>query len=130
MKKYGLAYCGLDCDSCSAFIATKNNDDELRRKTAEEWTRDYSQYFGGRILKAEDMNCCGCRSEAKALFIGCSMCPIRKCAKEKGVRSCAYCRKLDSCEMIKGFFSCHEQAKQNLYALRAKRLANPRRNAD
>jgi len=35
MKKH-IAMCGLDCSSCNAFIATKINDDGLRKKTAEE----------------------------------------------------------------------------------------------
>ncbi|GEM_PF-1574542 len=30
-----MAICGLDCGSCPAFIATKNNDSELRIKTGK-----------------------------------------------------------------------------------------------
>lgn len=30
-----IAYCGLDCEKCDAFIATKNNDNLLREKTAK-----------------------------------------------------------------------------------------------
>ena len=30
--------CGLDCENCAARIATVNNDDELREKTAKEWS--------------------------------------------------------------------------------------------
>jgi hypothetical protein len=120
MKKQELAYCGLDCDSCPAFIATKNNDNILRQKTAEKWTQEYGKYLGGRVLTPEDINCRGCRSKTKVLFVGCSICPIRKCAKEKGVKSCVFCRDFDKCEMINGFFSCHEQAKQNLRALQVR----------
>ncbi|MEG1806496.1 MAG: DUF3795 domain-containing protein, partial [Clostridia bacterium] len=29
MKKM-IAYCGLDCEKCDAYIATINNDDALR----------------------------------------------------------------------------------------------------
>ena len=32
-----IACCGLDCENCAARIATVNNDDELREKTAKEW---------------------------------------------------------------------------------------------
>ena len=33
-----IACCGLDCENCTARIATVNNDDELREKTAKEWS--------------------------------------------------------------------------------------------
>ena len=32
-----IAYCGLDCEKCDAHIATVNNDDALREKTAKLW---------------------------------------------------------------------------------------------
>ena len=28
----------MDCENCAARIATVNNDDELREKTAKEWS--------------------------------------------------------------------------------------------
>ena len=31
MKKL-IAFCGLDCEKCDAYIATKNNDQALREK--------------------------------------------------------------------------------------------------
>ena len=34
-----IAYCGLDCAACEARLATVNNDDELRIKVAEEWSK-------------------------------------------------------------------------------------------
>ena len=30
-----IACCGLDCRKCDAYIATMNNDDNLRKKTAD-----------------------------------------------------------------------------------------------
>ena len=33
-----IAYCGLDCETCEARLATVKNDNELRRKVAEEWS--------------------------------------------------------------------------------------------
>ena len=29
-----IAYCGLDCERCEARLATVNNDEALRRRTA------------------------------------------------------------------------------------------------
>ena len=33
-----IAYCGLNCDTCEARIATINNDDNLREKVAKKWS--------------------------------------------------------------------------------------------
>ena len=33
-----IAICGLDCEKCDAYIATKNNDQALREKTAKLWS--------------------------------------------------------------------------------------------
>ena len=33
-----IAYCGLNCETCNARIATIQNNDELRRKTAKLWS--------------------------------------------------------------------------------------------
>ena len=33
-----IAHCGLDCSKCDAYIATINNDDELRESVAKLWS--------------------------------------------------------------------------------------------
>ena len=32
-----IAYCGLDCEKCDAYLATIHNDQALREKTAKLW---------------------------------------------------------------------------------------------
>jgi hypothetical protein len=63
MKEVELAYCGLDCEKCPAFIATANSDDALRQKTAVKWASLYAEILAqvGMIeaLKAGDINCKG-----------------------------------------------------------------------
>ena len=34
-----IACCGVDCAVCDAYVATRTNDDALRRTTAERWAR-------------------------------------------------------------------------------------------
>jgi len=117
-KSLALGYCGLNCAACPVFIATTKNDDELRRKTAEEWSKLYAEFLGGKPLKPEDMNCEGCRSGNNG-YIGCKTCPIRACSREKGFDTCAGCGKYETCVMLNGFFSQHhEQAKENLDRIR------------
>ena len=43
-----LAYCGINCGGCGAFLATKNNDNAQRIKTAEEWSKQYGHLQTGR----------------------------------------------------------------------------------
>ena len=55
MTKNNLGCCGLNCKECPVFIGTVNNDDKLRQKTAEEWSKLYAEYLG-KDLNPEDMN--------------------------------------------------------------------------
>jgi hypothetical protein len=119
MEKIPLAYCGLDCSTCPVFIATANNDVNLKLKTADEWSKLYSEYTGKKELSLEDMNCQGCKSSNNTLFVGCINCPIRKCSMAKNRISCADCAEYESCEMLNGFFTTAPQAKDNLDAIRA-----------
>lgn len=34
-----IACCGLDCEACEARLATISNDNALRAKVAEEWSK-------------------------------------------------------------------------------------------
>ena len=40
-----IAICGLDCEKCDAYIATKNDDQELREKTARLWSAEMRTSF-------------------------------------------------------------------------------------
>lgn len=91
MRQY-IAICGLICSKCDAFIATKNNDNKLRRKTANEWTERYKKTKRNRPpLKPEDINCEGCLSDGP-IYLYCRQCKIRKCGLEKGLKNCQECK--------------------------------------
>src|SRR4030042_277805 len=81
-----IGYCGIDCSVCPALTAHKNNDDELRKKTAAEW----SKMFEAEI-KPEDINCIGCSVEGRHITYCESMCEIRPCARAKAIATCAEC---------------------------------------
>jgi len=85
-----IAICGLNCSECEAFIATRNDDDELRRKTAEDWTRRYEvRKYGRPPLIPDDINCLGCHSDT--VFQYCLVCEVRKCGLEKEIKNCGEC---------------------------------------
>ena len=75
-----IAYCGLKCHECEAFLATLKNDNKKRKEIAELWSKEYNA-----DLKPEDINCTGCLSEGEGLFSNCNICEIRKCAVEMKV---------------------------------------------
>ena len=75
-----IGYCGLDCEKCDAYLATINDDQVLREKTAKLWAE-----LNNAPILPEHINCEGCRANgAKTVFCE-HMCEIRKCALEKRV---------------------------------------------
>lgn len=84
-KEKMIAFCGIVCTDCPAYIATLNNDDELREETAKKWSSD--EY----PIKKEDINCDGCPVVGKRVMDFILSCKVRKCGLEKGVENCAYC---------------------------------------
>ena len=46
-----IACCGLDCGKCEPRLATINNDDKLKKKVAEEWSK-----LNGIEITAEMIN--------------------------------------------------------------------------
>ena len=105
-----IACCGLECSKCDAYVATKNNDDGLRRNTAENW----SKMFNANI-EAKDINCLGCGSEV--LFSHCFECDIRKCNMDKLQENCSKCDDY-ACERINDFFNMAPETKNVLDSLR------------
>jgi hypothetical protein len=93
-----LAYCGITCTDCGAYVATQNNDDAKRKEVAEEWKKQFNA-----DIKPEDINCDGCLSDTGRLVGHCYVCEIRKCGSEKGVVNCAYCDDY-ACDKLEQFF--------------------------
>ena len=52
-----IGYCGLDCEKCHAYIATINNDQDLREKTAKLWAK-----LNNTPILPGHINCEGCRA--------------------------------------------------------------------
>ena len=107
-----IAYCGLNCTECQAFIATQNDDDEKRKETAETWSKQFNQ-----DIKPEDINCDGCTTETGRLIGFGNFCEIRKCAQEKSLENCAYCNDY-GCQKLEKFFEMVPMAKDSLEEIR------------
>lgn len=111
-KEKMISVCGITCSECPAFIAKRTNDNELRKKTVGEWSSDEFP------LTPEDINCNGCIIGGE-VFKYCTMCEVRKCATEKGVKTCAHCAEY-SCDTLEGLWEFLEisQAKEALDELK------------
>lgn len=105
-----IACCGLDCESCDARVATVTNNNELREKTAQEW----SKLNGIPEITADKINCMGCRVDGvKTVYCG-DMCEIRKCVNKKGFNTCGDCKELNKCKIVGAIFEHSPEAKENL----------------
>ena len=103
-----IAYCGIDCNKCPAFIATVENDDQKRKETSVMWSKMFNVN-----IDPKEINCNGCQTDG-ALFSHCKVCEIRKCGMDKGTENCGKCKEFDGCSKIQDFIKMVPDAKQNL----------------
>ena len=108
-----LAYCGLDCGECEAYIATQNNDRSGLEATAKKW----AQQFGAKDASADMCICDGCSTGKRNSSAHCVTCAIRLCASGRGVVTCAHCGDY-GCTTLQQFFAFAPVLKQKLEAIR------------
>ena len=109
-----IAFCGLDCEKCDAYIATKTDNQALREKTAKLWAE-----LNNAPILPEHINCEGCRmGGAKTRFCS-TLCEIRKCVKSKGFETCGNCPDKDTCPKIAPIWQSSPQARKNLEEAKA-----------
>jgi hypothetical protein len=111
-----IAYCGLDCAACNAYIATRDNDDALRAKTAAEWSKMFGHEF-----KPEEIHCTGCTTDGRHVGFCDTMCEVRKCAHPRKVSTCAACPDYACATLTAHFQHMPAEAKARLEAIRARR---------
>lgn len=106
-----IGYCGLDCEKCDAYIATVNDDQALREKTAKLWAE-----LNNAPILPEHINCQGCRVDGVKTVFCDSLCPVRQCAAQKGVTTCGGCPELETCPALGEIISGNAEALENLKA--------------
>jgi len=107
-----IAYCGLDCSKCDAYLATQTDSDDSRIEVAKKWSALYHAE-----IKATHINCDGCKSKGRKFFHCENTCEIRKCCISKGVDHCAACNEY-VCENLAGFVKFAPEAGKALEKLR------------
>ena len=104
-----IAYCGLDCEQCDAYIATLHDDQALREKTAKLWAE-----LNHAPILPEHIHCQGCRADGTKTVFCEQLCAVRRCARQKGVDTCGNCPEMETCPTVGAIFTNNPQAKENL----------------
>lgn len=114
-----ISYCGLDCLKCLIYLATKEKDEEKKKKMKIYIMHECKERYGIE-LKLEDVtDCDGCLTEEGRLFSGSKDCPIRNCASVKSIENCAHCDEY-VCEELEKFFVTDPEAKEQLDKIRSR----------
>jgi hypothetical protein len=79
---------------------------------AKQWSKEYKLE-----IKAQDINCDGCRSKESRHIEYCNICEIRSCAIEKKIENCAHCEKY-ICEKLNNFFAIAPHVREALEEIR------------
>ena len=104
-----IAYCGLDCGKCDAYLATINDDQALREKTAKLWAE-----LNNAPILPEHINCEGCRVDGMKTVFCDGLCGIRQCALKKDVETCGDCPYMESCQTVGEIILNNPDALKNL----------------
>ncbi|RLC92225.1 MAG: hypothetical protein DRI77_13120 [Chloroflexi bacterium] len=107
-----IAYCGLVCTECPAYVATQNDDQEALKRVAAQWSQQWNA-----DITPEYCICDGCLAFEGRLGGHCIECPVRACGVEKKVQNCAYCGDYP-CQELEKFFVFAPEAKVALDKIR------------
>ena len=94
-----IAYCGLDCEKCDAYLATIHDDRALREKTAKLWS---------------ELNQITILPDGRKTVYCDQLCQIRRCAMKKGFETCGVCPDMETCPTVATVISNNAAARKNL----------------
>ena len=109
-----IAYCGLVCTDCPAYLATQADDLAGLEQVVAEWT----QAYGIQGLTAESVRCDGCLGTEGRKVGHCFECEVRLCALGRNVLNCAHCADY-GCDTLQAFFGFVPDARTRLDGIRA-----------
>ena len=108
-----IAYCGLVCSDCPAYVATQADDQAALERVAAQWREEYN----APDITVESVICDSCLGPEGRKCAHCFDCDIRACGMERAVLNCAYCDDY-GCEKIERFFGFVPDAKARLDGIR------------
>jgi hypothetical protein len=109
-----IAYCGLVCTDCEAYIATQADDlAALERMAAKA-----REQFNAPHITVESAMCDGCLGDEGHKGGYCFECQVRACAMGRGMINCAHCDDY-ACETLEAFFGMAPHARTTLDGIRS-----------
>lgn len=108
-----IAYCGLVCSDCPAYVATQANDLAALEKIAKQWREEYN----ASGITVESVTCDSCLESEGRHCSHCFECEIRACGMTRGVVNCAYCADY-GCDKLEKFFGIAPPARATLDEVR------------
>lgn len=113
-----VAYCGLVCTECEAYLATQADDMEALERLAKKAREEY----GVTDATVESTRCDGCLPQIGRKNSYCAVCEIRACGTARNVVNCGECMEYSACEKIKDFMAMVPQAKIVLDEIAASKM--------
>lgn len=110
-RKGGMAYCGLLCEECPVYLASQSNDEVQRERLAKMYS------VPGCSFTKEDIVCEGCHATSSNKSKMCKDCPMRNCARNKGVKHCAACGKYP-CKIVEQYLPPESEKRKRLDKLK------------
>jgi hypothetical protein len=108
-----IAYCGLRCETCPIHLATRQENKQEQTRMRIEIVKLCQEHYGMRYRLEDITDCDGCKAETGILFRASTNCPIRKCARQKGLENCAYCAEY-ACGKLEAVFKTDPTARARL----------------
>ncbi len=109
-----IAFCGLNCAACEAYLATQANDEAAKERVAVKWRQEHNH----PAITAAYVTCDGCTTLDGREGGHCLECDIRACGIEHQVANCAHCAGYSTCEKLARFFGFVPDAKARLDEIR------------
>jgi hypothetical protein len=98
-----VAYCGLTCQGCPIYWATREEVPETKQKMRVAIARLGKEHYGIDMRPEEITDCDGCANGNGRIYSGCKQCEIRNCAIERNVETCANCPDYACNNLLKAF---------------------------
>jgi hypothetical protein len=109
-----IAYCGLVCSDCPAYVATQADDHAALEQVAAQWREEYN----APDITVASVICDGCVDPDGRHCGHWFECDMRACGMERGVANCAHCPDY-ACEKVERFFGFVPDARTRLDGIRA-----------
>lgn len=108
-----IAYCGLVCSDCAAYVATQAGDQAALERVAAKWREEYN----APDITVESVICDGCLTGPRKCS-HCAECDIRACGIGRVVVNCGHCADYVSCDKLERFFGFVPAARTVLEGIR------------